>query len=223
MAERILFLTIGKLKPEEKHTLRRKLTHLTGVLYIFGVWFLTLNYGFYLASILLVSLTMFSMSVYVAYNLLKFLGFKLIHIKKLWWKLGSPEDLNGRKYYWDVCWLGLSLSICTLLSFLVGDVRIAYIMACTVILGDGFAGIIGILFGKHKIFYNQRKTVEGHLSGFTVAFLFSLLITKSFSMSFVGVGVGMLVETLPIKVSDNATVPLSTTLTLIALKTFFGV
>lgn len=217
-----MFWFIKKLSLEEKHILRRKTTHLAGVLYLIGIWFLSLQHGFYLASILLVSLVMFSMSIYVVYNFLRFLGFRMTFFRRVWWKLGSPEGLD-KKYYWDVCWLGLFLSISILLSVLIDDIRIAYIMTYTVILGDGFAGIIGILFGKHKVFYNPRKTVEGHLSGFTIAFIFSFLATQNFLMSLIGVGVGMIVETLPIKVSDNATVPLSTTLALTSLKVFFGV
>jgi len=214
--------SIRKLRSEEKHILRRKATHLTGVFYLIGIWFFSLQYGFYSASILLVALVMFSMSVYVVYNFLKFFGFEITFFRRVWWRLGSPEGLD-KKYYWDVCWLGLFLSVSILLSTLVNDVRIAYIMTCTVILGDGFAGIIGILFGKHKIFYNPRKTVEGHLSGFAIAFVFSFLTTQSFLMSLIGVGVGMIVETLPVKVSDNATVPFSTTLVLIGLKILLGV
>ncbi|RJX15763.1 hypothetical protein CW703_04480 [Candidatus Bathyarchaeota archaeon] len=211
-----------KLEAERKHTLKRKITHLFGVLYLLGIWLFNQHFSFYGTTMLLVTLVMFSMSVYVVYNFLKFFNLKIGVLEKLWWKLGSPELLGREKYYWDVCWLGLFLSISILLCSLVDDVRIAYIMTSTVILGDGFAGIVGIIFGKHKIFFNPKKTVEGHLSGFIIAFLVSFLLTKSFLMSFIGTGFGMFVEALPVKVSDNATVPLATTLILILVKVFLG-
>ncbi|RLI05305.1 hypothetical protein DRO26_02575 [Candidatus Bathyarchaeota archaeon] len=210
------------LKPHEKYVLRRKFTHISGVTYVFCIWFFTELFGFSLAVMLLVAIVMFMMSIYVAYNFLKFLGIHVKSLGKLWKTFGSPEFLNGEEYYWDVCWLGLFLSISIVLSLLVADVRIAYVMACTVILGDGFAGVVGTIAGKHRIPINPKKTFEGHISGFLVAFVVSYMLTQSFLMSLIGTGVGMIVEALPSKISDNATVPISTTLVLIFLKFVFG-
>lgn len=94
--------------------------------------------------------------------------------------------------------------------------------------GDGMAEIIGKRFGKHKLPFNQHKSIEGSLAMISFGFLFSIGLMEVFH------GVGLLpllwngrnvpyfwtfvvcvfcafIESLPTdsKVDDNISVPLT--------------
>lgn len=56
-----------------------------------------------------------------------------------------------------------------------------YFGAVAIILGDGMAGIFGKKFGRIKIFYNRRKTLEGSIACFFSTFLPFLLLTNFLS------------------------------------------
>jgi len=93
----------------------------------------------------------------------------------------------------------------------------------TLSFGDGFSGLIGVIFGKKKLKYNPDKTLEGFLAGFISSStgmiliylllrnrfpqtlnpneIFFMIFLLSFSTSFV--------ETLPFKINDNITVPIT--------------
>jgi dolichol kinase len=51
-----------------------------------------------------------------------------------------------------------------------------YLGSVALILGDGFAGLVGKKFGRNKIFYNKQKTVEGSLACFFATFFASIFI-----------------------------------------------
>ena len=69
---------------------------------------------------------------------------------------------------------------------------------------DGMATIVGKK-GKHKIFYNKEKTIEG-----TLAFILSSMIGFYF-IGFEIIPIGIIAgiaETLPLKIDDNALIPI---------------
>lgn len=85
-------------------------------------------------------------------------------------------------------------------------------MAIAVVtLGDGSAAIVGRLYGKTRVPY-FHKMVEGTLAGLACAFAGSLIFVSP-NVALVAAGVGMLVELVTLRVSDNLTVPLLTGLT----------
>ncbi len=73
--------------------------------------------------------------------------------------------------------------------------------------GDGFASLIGKLFGTVRIPFTGGKSVEGSLACFTAVFIASFLTTKSFGGSLVIAGVSTLIELLPLKDFDNIVIP----------------
>lgn len=86
-------------------------------------------------------------------------------------------------------------------------------------LGDSTSTLVGVSYGRHKIFYNQDKSIEGSLAGI-VAGAIGIWILTPFTLFFsiVASFVGMVTESLPIDVDDNLTVPVLTGLTLYILK-----
>lgn len=83
-----------------------------------------------------------------------------------------------------------------------------YASIATLTLGDGFATIFGKKLGRVVFPLNKGKRVEGSFFGFLFAFAGALLFVDPMK-ALVGAAVGMLVECLPLPISDNLTVPLT--------------
>jgi dolichol kinase len=78
-------------------------------------------------------------------------------------------------------------------------------------LGDSASTLVGVSVGKHRLSYNKEKSLEGSLGGFSAAFIgLSLLTSFGFQINLVAALVGSLVESLPLGIDDNLTVPIST-------------
>ncbi len=56
------------------------------------------------------------------------------------------------------------------LSFFI-DSKICFAAIAILAAGDGFAGVIGRRYGKHRLSFNRNKSWEGSLSGFIAASL----------------------------------------------------
>ena len=84
---------------------------------------------------------------------------------------------------------------------------VAMLSITVLALGDAFSTAIGI-FGKHRIFYNRKKTWEGTLAGFAAAFAGCFLINPQLALP--AAFVGMLAESLPLRIDDNLTIPILT-------------
>jgi dolichol kinase len=76
-----------------------------------------------------------------------------------------------------------------------------------VTLGDGFASVVGKTYGRHKIPHSGGKSIEGTAAGIVCAFAGALVFAPP-SVALAAALVGMVVEFLPLRVSDNLTVPL---------------
>ncbi len=86
-------------------------------------------------------------------------------------------------------------------------------------MGDSASTLVGVRFGRNKIPYNKHKSIEGAVAGFSFAFigiflaqvlifavspLYAVIISVSASF------IGMLVESLPLPVDDNLSIPVAT-------------
>jgi dolichol kinase len=77
-------------------------------------------------------------------------------------------------------------------------------------LGDSASTLGGVAYGRHKIPYNREKSIEGSVSGFGVAFIGLLILTPFSIVISAGASlIGMVVESLPLGVDDNLTVPIT--------------
>ncbi len=89
--------------------------------------------------------------------------------------------------------------------------QVAVLSITVLALGDSFSTAVGI-FGKKKIFYNRKKTWEGTIAGFIASFAGCFFINPALALP--AAFVGMLVESLPLKIDDNLTIPILTGLAL---------
>ncbi len=102
----------------------------------------------------------------------------------------------------------LSFFFGRLLVLLLFGSRIEVACAAIIILalGDSFSTLTGIRFGRHKIFYNREKSIEGTIGGFVPAFVGAMIFVSP-ETALLGAFTGMAVESLPLKTEDNITIP----------------
>lgn len=103
-----------------------------------------------------------------------------------------------------------------LASLLVFPAPFNYAAIAVVTLGDGFSSVIGRMYGKNRIPYAGGKTVEGTAAGLACAFVGAALFVSP-TTALIAAGVGMAVELLPLRISDNLTVPLLSGLSVTAI------
>jgi len=116
--------------------------------------------------------------------------------------LGSPEDLDGRPFLSPAyAALGILLSTAFFTS------QTANVAISVLVLGDGFAALVGRSIGGIHLPINGRKTVVGSLTGFFMSFTGCRLFVPV-ELAFVGSFAGMLIEALPIPLNDNLTIPI---------------
>jgi len=172
--------------------LRRKLFHIISVLLLtipvsfFPFW---LNVLLFLLGITLNLLVIFKVSLF--YEVFE-IFIKLFEREK---NFRNP----GIQSLWAL--LGVFLSY-----LLFGKEAIYGIIVLA--LGDGFSGLIGFYFGNKKLPYNESKTLEGSLAFFTASFLGLLFLTDTFK-AFVIAIVCAFLESLPLKLDDNFSIPLT--------------
>ncbi len=75
-------------------------------------------------------------------------------------------------------------------------------------LGDSAAAIFGRIVGRNTLPFNKGKTLEGSIIGFFSGFLGATLFVNPLN-ALVSAAVAMFVESLPLPLSDNLTVPLT--------------
>jgi phosphoserine phosphatase len=115
------------------------------------------------------------------------------------------KDFNKSTHYEaGTLWL---LGILILLLFF--DPIMAYASILVFSLGDASAAFIGKNFGKMRIPYNQKKTVEGSFGFFATSVFAALLFLPSQEAILVA-ALAAVVESLPLGFNDNFTVPVST-------------
>ncbi len=88
------------------------------------------------------------------------------------------------------------------LSFFI-DEKICYAAIAALAAGDGFAGVIGKRYGRHKYPFNNNKSLEGTLSGFIAASLSGFYFAGA--LAIVGSAFGMLAGA--VNRHDNIAVP----------------
>ncbi len=150
--------TIIKLKREGYYI--RKLFHILGILFVFSRIFL----GQLFNSIILgIAILIYSGSEVLR---LKRVHIPIFHtITKICAKRGEAKDIIIA----PILFMGglLILNFFDQLVYTIGSIAL--------IIGDGFAGLIGKHFGKHKVFWSDRKSWEG-FSAFAISTFFYYLI-----------------------------------------------
>jgi dolichol kinase len=98
---------------------------------------------------------------------------------------------------------------------------IAFLSMCYLSIGDTFAAIVGMRFGKRK-FRRQDKTVEGSLACYVSILLFSILFAPSLSpwVYVTGSFTATLAELWKVPVDDNIKIPISSGLAMTVINLF---
>jgi dolichol kinase len=140
------------------------------------------------------------------------------------WDIGLPywaEQLKStRRETETFSWASISfLLILFVLAWLV-PMPVALAAAAMLALGDGMSALIGRAIGRHKIWYNRKKSWEGSVAGLVSGFVGALVLMlwyaaetgSDFPITYValvcllGAAFAMLGESLP-NVQDNMVVP----------------
>ena len=98
----------------------------------------------------------------------------------------------------------LSIGIIIVLYFF--PLRIASMGIFSLSFGDGFASLVGKVYGKRKFIF-EGKTLAGTIACFIATFIAQLLFTCDLFFSFVIAFITSLVEALPLKDFDNVLIP----------------
>jgi dolichol kinase len=80
-------------------------------------------------------------------------------------------------------------------SLILFPEEIVYASIAIVAFGDSIATIVGVLIGRHKLPYSDKKTVEGTGAGIITAFLASAFFVPPIE-AFIGAAGGMLLESI---------------------------
>lgn len=97
--------------------------------------------------------------------------------------------------------------IATIIAFAVFDYSIAVLALIMTVFGDLSSALVGIKWGKHKLF--RQKTVEGTLAGLGMNLLVGALFLHTEPLVFIPMAlVATFVEVITNKLDDNLTVPL---------------
>jgi HAD superfamily phosphoserine phosphatase-like hydrolase len=102
------------------------------------------------------------------------------------------------------------------ISLLIFPEPISYVAITTLTLGDGFAHVFGMKFGRTRIPFNKGKNLEGTLFGFFFAFLGSLIFVDPI-LALISATFAMILEALPLPINDNITIPLGVGLLLVLI------
>jgi dolichol kinase len=186
-----------------KHEIGRKIIHLASALVILINIFISHEFAVYS---LIFAILLYSIS-------------EILRIRKIHVPLISDVtdycSYNFEKKSFVYSPLIFAISILVLITFFPETNGYVGLVALT--LGDGVAGLIGKQFGKTKLFYNKKKSLEGSMSMFIITFLSVFLFVQNVFVVFILSLIATLVESLSNEAIDNFTVPLSVSLIMFLL------
>jgi HAD superfamily phosphoserine phosphatase-like hydrolase len=172
----------------------------------FSVAFLSIHFGQNIIALVIFVIALF----YIMSELARISGFNLPIISTVTWKAAVKSEL----YQFTTAPIFFAFGI--ILTLILFPTPINYASITILTFGDGFATIFGKLLGKTKLPYNKAKNLEGSFFGFLFAF-FGALAFLTPMKAFLGALTGIIIESLPLPINDNITIPIASALTLIAL------
>ncbi|MFA5364944.1 MAG: HAD-IB family phosphatase [Candidatus Bathyarchaeia archaeon] len=146
-------------------------------------------------------------AVYTVSELARVRGKNIPIVSAITWTAANKTEL----YEFATAPIHFALGIAV--SLLVFPAPIAYAAITVLTLGDGGAHIFGMQFGRTRLPYNKGKNLEGTASGFLLAFLGAMIFIDP-THALIAAAVGMFIESLPLPIYDNLTMPLATGLLL---------
>jgi dolichol kinase len=135
---------------------------------------------------------------------LTIIGIKIPGIEEWLRNVGREGEIPGEGALYN------ALGILFALSLLRNDSAAAISVILILALGDGFATYVGTSYGRHKLPWNKNKTFEGTI-GFAAGASCALFAMPIPETIFVVV-LATIIESLPLKVNDNLTLPVVSSL-----------
>jgi len=102
----------------------------------------------------------------------------------------------------------VTLGIGALLALLLFPSPAACIGIYALAFGDGFASLVGKLFGRIRPAFLLGKSVEGSMACFFAVFISAWLVSRDYTVSLIAAVTATTVEALPLKDYDNVALPL---------------
>jgi dolichol kinase len=132
-----------------------------------------------------------------------------IEYVRLEYKLKLPKEINVlRKHEKDNLAGNIFFIASTIICFAAFDYQVALLALLLTVFGDLMSALIGIKFGKTKIY--KKKSLEGSIAGLSTNMLVGYLILPEQPEIFIPMAVtATLVELFTGKLDDNLTVPLA--------------
>jgi dolichol kinase len=139
---------------------------------------------------------------YTVMELLRLAGIKVPVVSSLTSMASRPRDRGGFV-------LGpVTLGIGALLALLLFPSPAACIGIYALAFGDGFAGLVGKLFGRIRPAFLFGKSLEGSMACFTAVFISAYLVSQNYTVSVAAALTAVTVEALPLEDYDNIALPL---------------
>ncbi len=192
----------------------RQLLHASAVIIpILWLWDLSWHIPIYL---LIGSLTL----LFIVSEVLRSFGIQIPLISKMVLAAGREDEIDS--YVLSPLYFAAGVTLALLVFGTL--LQLPYIAAASIIaflIGDAFSTIGGIFFGRRHYPFNPKKTIEGSLIGFTLAFFVLLLIVSPISALLTAL-VAAIIELLPLRLDDNLAVSLITA-TILTILQIFGI
>ena len=103
----------------------------------------------------------------------------------------------------------VALGIGALLTLILFPAPVASIAIYALAFGDGFAGLIGKLFGTCRLACLSGKSIEGSLACFTATYFCAYFVSKNFIVALIAAVTAMTIEAMPLEDYDNIALPLA--------------
>ena len=162
---------------------------------------------YFLGNIMVASLILLVAVLYTLSEVARVRGINIPILSLITWNAANKTEL----YEFAAAPLHFALGIA--ISLLIFPAPIRYVAITTLTLGDGCAHLFGTKFGRTRLPFNKGKNLEGTIFGFLFAFLGAMIFVDP-TRALIAAAVGMLVESLPLPLNDNLTMPLASGLVL---------
>ncbi len=135
--------------------------------------------------------------------------------KTFWWMFGLVLRKHELRDFTGATYLLFSAMLCV--AFF--EPNIAFCAMAFLSLGDTFAAMVGINFGKRK-FRLVNKSLEGSLACFASCFIFGLFYAENPVIACTGALAATLAELSPLPLDDNVEMPLASAIVMTVTRVF---
>ena len=149
--------------------------------------------------------------LYSLFEVMRLAGIRVPLISKLTYAASRPRD-NGQFVMGPV-----TLGMGAMLSFIFFQPVVAAVAVYALAFGDGFASLIGRLFGRMRPGFLYGKSVEGSLACFAAVYFSAVCVLGNPLIALAAALAASVTEALPLKDYDNIALPLMVGMTVIIL------